>query len=53
MDEINKMLDGIGALAEMTHVFYRAMILSGAGKLEAAMGMAAFIFVYLNKPSLE
>ena len=53
MDEINKMLDGIGALGEMSHVFFRSMILAGASKLEATLGLAAFIIAFLNKPNLE
>ena len=42
-DEITKLVGTVGAIAELAHAFYSAMIHSGASKNEALCGMAAFV----------
>lgn len=48
MDERTKaLINAIGALAEMTHSFYVAMIGTGAKEKEALTAMSAFLQTYL------
>lgn len=40
---VQKLIMGMGAMAEMTHSFYTAMLKSGASPQEATEAMKAFV----------
>lgn len=42
-EQVQELINGLGAMAEMVHTFYDAMIKSGAGKEEANTAMQGFI----------
>lgn len=46
--QVAEILAALGALAEMSHVFYTGMIGAGASPAEAAAGMTAFISAYIQ-----
>ena len=48
--EPSEVVKQIGALAEMSHIFYRAMIDVGATKKEAECGMGYFIAAHFMQP---
>lgn len=47
--DIEKMMLGFGALAEIVHNFYTAMIKSGASPQEAQAGTNAFIAAFVHE----
>lgn len=50
MDEnTKKLVLAVGALAELAHAFYKAMIQTGASNMEALTGMSAFIQAELHE----
>lgn len=46
---VEKMILGLGAMAEMAHSFYTAMIKSGASNREASEGMNGFIAAFWHE----
>jgi hypothetical protein len=44
--EIDKMVASIGAIAELAHTFYSAMVRCGASPSEATAGMQGFIAAF-------
>lgn len=47
--EVEKMMMGLGAVAEMAHAFYTAMLGCGASTSEATAGMQGFILAFWHE----
>ena len=45
--QMNNLLNALGSMAEMAHIFYADMKKAGAGEKEALAGMAAYIQGFL------
>lgn len=51
--EVDNLIQGIGAIAEMTHLFYISMRSAGASEDEANAAMTSFIFCSFNSANLK
>ena len=49
MDNVEALLNAIGATAEMAHAFYKAMKIAGAAEAESLVGLGVFLFTTLTK----
>ncbi len=47
--QVNEVVAGLGGFAEMTHIFYEAMIDTGASNREATAAMNAFVAAFWHE----
>lgn len=48
-NQVNNLVASLGAFAEMAHIFYEAMIKSGATNREATAAMNAFVAAFWHE----